>query len=219
MYKRSRADSNRCTCRDLAVNLWYTVLFTCYSNSILESKRHTPAIGFCTFCFCFPAMPSKMFYNTLMLHFPHYNAWSRPIKSQKCPIKSIKQRLFSLILMLTNTHTVPGITTTYTKVNGFNTAKINPLNGCISVASEFFWNFDLKRPFSLKNNNFPRKLFSNAWIMPNAFTSLKSLKKWLRSVMYKSLDSEVRKRAQRDEVRLWDKVRRFYLAQDASPLG
>ena len=55
--------------------------------------------------------------------------------------------------------------------------------------------------------------------MPNAFTSLKSLKKWLRNVMYKSLDSEVRKRAQRDEVRLWDKVRRFYLAQDASPLG
>ena len=116
VYKRSWADSNRCTCRDSPVNLLYTVLFTCYSNSILESKRHTPAIGFCTFCFCFPAMPPKMLYNTLMLHFPHYNAWFRPIKSQKCPIKSIKQRLFSLILMLTKTHTVPGITTRYTKV-------------------------------------------------------------------------------------------------------
>ena len=69
------------------------------------------------------------------------------------------------------------------------------------MASEFFWNFDLKRSFSVKNNNFQRKLYSNAWIMPNAFTSLKTFKKWLRSVMYKSLDSEVRKRAQRDEVR------------------
>ena len=26
----------------------------------------------------------------------------------------------------------------YIQVNGFNTAKINPLNGCISVASECF---------------------------------------------------------------------------------
>ena len=40
--------------------------------------------------------------------------------------------------MLTKIHTVPGITTTYTKVNGLNTAKIDPLKGCISVASEFF---------------------------------------------------------------------------------
>ena len=64
--------------------------------------------------------------------------------------------------MLTKTLTVPGLATTYTRVNSFNTAKINPLNGWISVASEFVWNFDLKRSFSLKNSNFPRKLYSNA---------------------------------------------------------
>ena len=49
--------------------------------------------------------------------------------------------------MLTKIHTVPGITTTYTKVNGLNTAKIDPLNGYISVASEFFGNFDCMEAF------------------------------------------------------------------------